>query len=53
LQFTASGWGLLWRSVLFTVACIFIVPIPWTFRWYTRWMVSQFALGGASQQSVA
>jgi hypothetical protein len=29
------------------------VPIPWTFHWYTGWMVSQFALGGASQQAAA
>jgi hypothetical protein len=51
LVFTASGWGLLWRAVLFALSCIFIVPIPWTFRWYMRWVVSQFAIGSASQEA--
>ena len=23
---------------------IFLVPIPWTLRWFTRWAVSQLAL---------
>lgn len=44
LVFTASGWGLLWRSVLFFLSCIVLVPIPWTLRWYTRWLVSRCAL---------
>lgn len=53
LHFTASGWGLLWRSVVFSLSCIFIVPIPWSLHWFTHWLISQFALGGASQQSAA
>jgi hypothetical protein len=46
LQFIAGGWGFLWRTVVFTLSCMFIVPIPWSFHWFTRWLVSQFALGG-------
>ena len=45
LSFVASGWGVLWRGLLFGLSCIVLIPIPWTFRWYTRWMISQFHLG--------
>jgi hypothetical protein len=44
LSYIASGWGLLWRSVLFAIGCGFIIPIPWVLRWYTGWTVSQFCL---------
>ncbi|HEY1749362.1 MAG TPA: DUF4339 domain-containing protein [Xanthobacteraceae bacterium] len=49
---TMSGWGLLWRSVVFSLSCIFIIPIPWSFHWLTRWMVSQFALAGGEPAAV-
>jgi GYF domain 2 len=49
---TMSGWGLLWRSVLFALSCIVIIPIPWTFHWFTRWMVAQFALAGSEPAAV-
>lgn len=42
--FNASGWGVLWRTVLTALACSLIIPIPWMLRWYTRWYASQFAL---------
>lgn len=44
LSFTATGLGYLWRTVVFALSCILIVPIPWTLRWYVGWIVSQFAL---------
>jgi hypothetical protein len=44
LSFVASGWGVLWRSWLFVLSCIFIIPIPWTLHWYMGWMISQFCL---------
>jgi hypothetical protein len=44
ITFDATGWGVLWRTVLFVLACGFLIPIPWVLRWYTRWYVSQFAL---------
>jgi hypothetical protein len=34
------------------LSCIFIIPIPWSFHWFTRWMVSQFALGSAQARTV-
>jgi hypothetical protein len=42
--FNATGWEVLWRTVLFAIGCSFLIPIPWVLRWYTRWYVSQFAL---------
>jgi GYF domain 2 len=44
LVFTASGFGYLWRTLVLAVTSIFIIPIPWTFWWYTRWLVSEFVL---------
>jgi hypothetical protein len=42
--FNATGWEVLWRSVLFGLGCALLIPIPWVMRWYTSWYVSQFAL---------
>jgi hypothetical protein len=42
--FLASGLEVLWRTVVFVIACIFIIPIPWVLRWYAQWYASQFAL---------
>ncbi|HEY5127793.1 MAG TPA: hypothetical protein VIJ35_10960, partial [Bradyrhizobium sp.] len=42
--FNGTGLEVLWRTLVFSVACVFIIPIPWMLRWYNRWYVSQFAL---------
>jgi hypothetical protein len=42
--FNGSGWQILWRTVVFSLASSFIIPIPWMLRWYGNWYVSQFAL---------
>jgi hypothetical protein len=34
----------LWRTLVFSIGCAFIIPIPWLLRWYTKWYASQFAL---------
>ena len=44
ILFTATGWDILWRSVLFTLGAVLLLPLPWALRWYTRWFVSQFVL---------
>ena len=38
------GLEVLWRTIVFVIACIFIIPIPWVLRWYAQWYASQFAL---------
>jgi hypothetical protein len=42
--FHATGLEMLWRTLLFAVACGFLIPIPWALRWYSNWYVSQFEL---------
>jgi hypothetical protein len=42
--FNATGLEFLWRAVVTALACLFIIPIPWMYRWFTRWLASQTAL---------
>jgi GYF domain 2 len=44
ILFNASGWQILWRTLVFALAAAFIIPIPWAMGWYARWYVSQFVL---------
>ena len=42
--FNATGLEFLWRSIVTVIGCVFIIPIPWLFRWFLSWLVSQVAL---------
>jgi hypothetical protein len=42
--FHGTGLAVLWRTIVFVIACGFIIPIPWMLRWYAKWYVSQFEL---------
>jgi hypothetical protein len=44
VTFDASGWAMLWRTLLFAIGCVFFIPIPWVLRWYATWYTSQFGL---------
>jgi GYF domain 2 len=44
IVFNGTGLQILWRTIVFSIGCGFLIPIPWVMRWYTRWYVSQFAL---------
>lgn len=44
IVFHATGWQVLWRVVVIFLTSLFIVPIPWTLRWYARWFVSQIEI---------
>lgn len=44
ILFKATGLEILWRTLVWVISCIFIIPIPWTLRWYLQWMISQFEL---------
>ena len=37
--FNASGLEMLWRTIVFAIGCVFIIPIPWVMRWYTSWYI--------------
>lgn len=40
-EFAATGLEMLWRTLVFSFASAFIIPIPWMMRWYYAWFVSQ------------
>jgi len=42
--FNGTGLEFLWRSVVTAIACAFIIPIPWMYRWLMRWLASQTTL---------
>jgi GYF domain 2 len=44
IMFNATGFEMLWRTLLLSLGSLLIIPLPWLLRWYTRWYVSQFAL---------
>jgi hypothetical protein len=44
VTFNASGWEVLWRTVVFSLVSALILPLPWALGWYARWYVSQFAV---------
>jgi hypothetical protein len=43
--FNATGLAMLWRTVVFSLGCGLLIPIPWVLRWYAGWYASQFAVG--------
>jgi hypothetical protein len=42
--FNATGLEFLWRSLVTGLVCLLIIPIPWMYRWFTRWLASQIVL---------
>lgn len=48
VTFTGTGLEILWRTLVFVVSAIVILPIPWSFHWYTRWFMRQFSLESRS-----
>jgi GYF domain 2 len=42
--FEGSGLEFLWRSIVTLLVSLLIIPSPWMYRWFTRWLVSQVAL---------
>lgn len=44
IVFNATGLEFLWRSIVTALLCLLIIPIPWMYRWFTRWLASQVVL---------
>jgi hypothetical protein len=42
--FNGTGLQILWRVIVVAVASMFIIPIPWVYRWMLRWQLSQIEL---------
>ncbi len=40
-EFVGTGLGILWRTLVFSLASCLILPIPWMIAWFCRWFVSQ------------
>ena len=50
-DFVASGWDVLWRMFLFSLGCLFVLPIPWVLRWYLDWFISQIVVTQAAGEA--
>jgi hypothetical protein len=44
VTFTGTGLEFLWRAIVAAIACLFIIPIPWMYRWFGQWLASQTVL---------
>jgi hypothetical protein len=44
VTFNGSGSGVLWRTLVWVIGMVFIIPIPWVLRWYATWYTSQVIL---------
>ena len=42
--FIGSGLEFLWRAIVAGIASMFIIPIPWVYRWMSQWIASQTVL---------
>jgi hypothetical protein len=42
--FNGTGLEFLWRAIVMVLACVFIIPIPWMYRWFMQWIGSQTVL---------
>jgi len=42
--FSGRGWDILWRGVLATLGCVFVVTIPWMWLWFNRWALGRFTI---------
>jgi GYF domain 2 len=47
--FEGAGLEFLWRAVVTALACAFIIPIPWMYRWLMQWLASQTSLAERGQ----
>ena len=42
--FLGNGWGLLWRSVLASLASFFVIPTPWVSVWMVKWIAGNISI---------
>ena len=42
--FQGSGLEFLWRAIVTALLSVLIIPLPWAYRWFTRWLASQTTL---------
>jgi hypothetical protein len=44
VAFAGTGWGLLWRSLVWLVGMVFVLPIPWVLRSMYAWLAGNLVL---------
>jgi len=42
--FNGTGLEFLWRAIVTALLSVFIIPLPWAYRWLSRWLASQTTL---------
>jgi hypothetical protein len=42
--FNGTGLEFLWRGIVTALLSVFIIPLPWAYRWFARWLASQTTL---------
>ncbi|MHC1788203.1 hypothetical protein [Solidesulfovibrio sp.] len=53
VDFAGTGWGLLWRSFLWLIGMVCIIPIPWVFRSIYAWGANNLVLTRAVADAAA
>lgn len=48
IEFTGTGWNILWRTITVALSCMIIVPIPWTGLWLVKWYVRNISIQQAT-----
>ena len=46
-------WAFVWRSLLFFLGALFVIPLPWVLCWYANWFVSRVHVPGRPNLSFA
>jgi hypothetical protein len=50
--FNGTGLEFLWRAIVTALLSVLLIPLPWAYRWFTRWLASQTVLvEGAGQDN--
>jgi hypothetical protein len=42
--FNGTGLEFLWRAIVTALLSVLLIPLPWAYRWFTRWLASQTML---------
>lgn len=42
--FNGTGLEFFWRAIVTALLSVLIIPLPWAYRWFARWLASQTAL---------
>jgi uncharacterized membrane protein YjgN (DUF898 family) len=52
-QFHGKGHQILWRTLVYALACVLIIPIPWMTLWLMRWFVQNISITRGASAAVA